>query len=431
VWDEASFCTDELIDVTEPFLTQESDFKLSTKKEFDIDAQRQNIPNMRMFLSSAGDIQSKHARKYWDYAKKMVAGDSRYFVMDVPCDIPLKPMVDGEFTKPLLSQTEIDDAMRLNPDKASREYYNKFQADGGASQMIKWAQVRRNEDFILPKMCTTNNGEKFVLSFDPARRMDNSPIAVMEIYEDENKGFCGRVVNCTNLIEIGNKKKIPMKLKNQVQYAQQMVLDYNGNSKDYENIEAFMLDAGAGGQASSIADTFLEDWQSEDGDIHNGFIDKEYELYEDEIRNYPNAWDGLNLISPQKWRTIMCQQLEELIQLDVIKFPKEYNGKSMILLEDGTMHSLTLEEQVALVNIDLMKTQLTSIHKTYSSQTGKTTYALPKEKERRMNDDHFYCLLLLAHHLYEKRREDQLSKSRKNDRDSQSDLDFLSQYLGF
>lgn len=430
-WDEASFCTDELIDVTEPFLTQESDFKLSTDTSFDIETQRSNIPNMRMFLSSAGDIQSRHAMKYWDYAKKMVAGDTRYFVMDVPCDIPLKPMVDGEFTKPLLSQTEIDDAMRLNPDKAQREYYNLFQVDGGASQMIKWSQIRRNEEFILPKLYSENKGEKFIFAFDPARRMDNSPISVMEIEMTENKGWIGKIVNCTNLIDIGTKKKIPMKSPDQVKYVQQMVLDYNGKSDDYDNIDQFLIDAGAGGGGvNSVADNLLEDWVSKSGDNHIGMIDDTYELYQDEIRNYPNAWTNLRLISPQKWRTIMCKELEELIQLDVIKFPREYNGKPMIHLEDGTVYNLTLEEQISLINIDAMKSETTSIHKIYNSQTGKTSYALPKEKERRMHDDRFYTLLLLAHRLYELRREDQLSNSRQK-RDYQSDLDYLSNFVGF
>jgi len=435
VWDEASFCSDELIDATEPFLTQDSDFKLAADETFgeeaintyDQDAQRENIPNMRVFLSSAGDIQSKHALKYWDYAKKMVAGDTRYFVMDVPCELPLNPMVDGNIVKPLLSQTEIDDAMRLNPDKAQREYYNKFQADGGVTQMIRWAQIRRNEDFLLPKMCSANLDEKFAFAFDPARRMDNSPVSVMEIYEDEDRGLCGRIVNCTNLIDLGKKRKIPMKTPDQIKYVQQMLVDYNGKAPDYINIEELLIDAGAGGGGvNAVADNMLDDWVGKNGDKHCGIIDKEYGIYTEEIINYPNAWGGLNLVSPIKWRSIMCTELEELMQLDVIKFPREYNGKSQITLEDGTSYSLSLEEQVALINIDIMKSEVTSIHKTYNPQSGKTAYALPKEKERRMHDDRFYTLLMLAHYLYGIRREADMSKSRKKKKKNISQFQFYN-----
>ena len=57
-----------------------------------------------------------------------------------------------------------------------------------------------------------------------------------------------------------------------------------------------------------------------------------------------------------------------------------------------------------LVQIDLMKTEVTSIHKTQNAEKTTVNYALSKEKESRMHDDRFYVLILLAHRLYELRR---------------------------
>ena len=59
--------------------------------------------------------------------------------------------------------------------------------------------------------------------------------------------------------------------------------------------------------------------------------------------------------------------------------------------------------------------------------TGKTTYAIPKDKARKLHDDRFYTLLLLAHQLYELRREDQLGKSRNNEPIDYSSYFLLSQ----
>ena len=156
-----------------PFITQEADFKLSTDDDFNIKLLRKEVPTQAIFASSAGSIDSRHAQLYKEYAIKMVAGDSNYFVADIPCDIPLAPLVDGEPAQPLLTKSQIDDEMRTNPDKARREYYNKFQTDGGESQIVKWAAIRRNETFTLPQLANHGN-ERFALALDPARTTHNS-----------------------------------------------------------------------------------------------------------------------------------------------------------------------------------------------------------------------------------------------------------------
>ena len=75
----------------------------------------------------------------------------------------------------------------------------------------------------------------------------------MELYFDGDE-YKGRIVNCVNMIDISTKRKTPMQTPDQVQYLKELILAYNGDAPDYENIEAIMIDAGAGGAGKVIAD---------------------------------------------------------------------------------------------------------------------------------------------------------------------------------
>lgn len=420
-FDESAFCSDDLIAAAMPFITQDSEFKLSTDDDFDLSLLRKMPPNQVIFASSAGSVDSRHYQVYREYAMKMLIGDTNYFSADIPCDIPLNPLVDGVPSSPLLEKGQIDDELRNNPDKAEREYYNKFETDGGASQIIKWATIRRNETFTLPQMAN-HGGERFALSFDPARTTDNSILSVMKIIYDDKKGYCGEIVNCTNLMDLKKKKKTPMKSTDQIKYIRQSLLDYNGDERDYNNIDAVLVDAGAGGGGvSAFADNLLEDWVDDNGATRKGLIDPNHAQFQHEVSNYPNAARILRLISPNKYKAQMVEELLELLRVDAIKFPKEYNGKPEIPITvegvgnnevDLDYRSLSIEEQVALVNLDIMKTEMTSIHKYENPERTSVRYSLPRDKVNIMYDDRFYTLIMLAHYLYELRRNDKLAKSR-------------------
>ena len=75
-----------------------------------------------------------------------------------------------------------------------------------------------------------------------------------------------------------------------------------------------------------------------------------------------------------------------------------------------------------LNQIDLMKTEITSIHKTTNPDKTSVRYALPKEKENRLHDDRFYVMILLAHRLYELRREKSMRHKNKNNNKDISSL---------
>jgi len=428
-FDEAGYSSEELLEAMAAFATQDSDFATSVEKDFDVKASRRNVPTQLIYASSASSVDTTFYRKYKDFAMKMMMGNRDYFCCDIPCDIPINPIMDGIPHPPLLQKSKVESAMTSNRDKALREYYNKFDSDGGETQIYKRAMITKNSIFSLPKFCNETNKEKFAIAFDPARSGDGSIVSVMEILKDDNIGYYGKIVNCTNMIDLASKKKIKMKTPDQIKFLKQTILDYNGSNPDYENIEAFLIDAGAGGAGvSAYADNLLDDWIDDKGITHKGFIDKTSDLYQTEIYNHPNAWDKLSLVSPNKYRSVMCEELLELMQLDLIKFPYEYSGKGFITLasDDGNernlkTHHLTFEEELALINIDIMKTETVNIHRMSNPEKTSVRYILPKDKEKIMYDDKFYTLLLLAHYLYEKRRGDIINQV-------DSDYDFVFSY---
>jgi len=423
-FDEAGFSSEEIITISEAFATQNSDFSTSVDESFNRKAQFKKNPTQLIFASSASSTDTIFYQRYKEYAKKMIIGDNKYFVADIPCDIPLNPLLDGEPIDPLLKKEQVDNALATSREKALREYYNKFTTDGGESQPIKRSVIGRNSINTLPVLYNETNQDKFVFAFDPARTYDNSICSVMRIVHDEKIGYYGEIVNCVSFADLGKKKKTPMKSPEQLKYFKQMLLDYNGTKNpDYENILGVLFDSGAGGGGiSSFADNLLEDWVDENGITHRGIIDLSHDQYKDDASMYPNAVNILQLISPKKMKVQMMEQLIELLGLDLIKFPREYDGKEIINIakdveEDNNKERkiierrLTMEEIVALSNIDIMKEETYAIHR-FRGANGTISYDLPKDKQKNMGDDRFYTLLMLAHFLYQLRRKDTVVKSK-------------------
>jgi len=423
-FDEAGFSSEELLTAAIAFAVQDTDFTTSIDEGFSMDTQKRKCPTQLVFASSASDTDSTFFAKYKDYAQKMFIGDKRYFCCDIPCEIPLNPIMDGEPHAPLIKKEQVDDELKTNREKAMREYFNKFLTDGGESQAIKRSQIIRNESLLLPVLSNRGN-DKFVLAVDPARLYDNSVFAAMRIIHDKDIGYYGEISNCINFVDLGKKKKTPMKTPDQIEYFKQTLLDYNGSAPDYENIEQILLDDGSGGAGyAAWADGFLPDWVDKRGKRHKGLIDKNGEDYSEDIKRYPNASEKLTMISFKKLRSQMVEALIKLLELDLIKFTKEYNNKGYvnIAVDDGKTNTrdiqsrlLTLEERIALVNIDIMKTETTSIHRFSNPERTNYSYSLPKDKEKVMHDDRFCCLIMLAYYLYNLRRVDALNNKPQDD----------------
>lgn len=413
-FDEAAFSSDELISVCEAFATQNSDFSTSTDEDYNPDTEKRKCPTQLVYASSMSEMDKMFYRHYKNFAKNMLMGDTDYFVCDMICDTAINCFMNGNPYKALLTQEKVDTAMLVDRDRAMREYYNKPIQDGGEDQIIKWGQVRRNESFVLPEVCY-HRGGKYVICFDPARTKDNSILTIMKICYSEDIGYYGEVVNCVNFIDLSTKKKYKLDSGRQLNEIREIILNYNGQAPDYENISAFYIDAGAGGGGvTAYSDALLNEWKDRKGNTHKGFLDITYDVYEGYEDMYPDNSNILKMLNPRKYKKEMTEQLIEIMNNDLLKFPREYNRQGFVNIvnmnektgeEEIEEHTLSWEEECALLNIDELKKEITSIFRYKNSDNTTVTYALPKDKENRMNDDRFYTTIMLAHYLYELRRE--------------------------
>lgn len=451
VFDECGFLSDEMINVYGAFAAVNKNFASGKDRDgHSIDPIRlrtfpTNIPNQKFYISSASDTSTKFYRLYREFSKKQIMGDRDYCVIQVDCDVVLNPTIHGEVVNALLSRSTIESEMQTNPEKARREYYCQFTSDAGAAAIIKRGVIARNSETRVPLLYNDTNDKKFVLCYDPARSRDNSIILIMEIYLDPStQEYKGRIVNCVNLVDIGKKRKTPMQTPDQVQYLKELILAYNGDAPDYENIEAVMIDAGSGGGGVNIADYLMEDWVDDRGHNHRGLIDKEYSA--DYVSKYPNAVDKVKLMSPTQFKSMMCEALIEMMNMDLISLTTDYDNKGYLTIfetdekelhkekkkiEDELRKQQVSEDEIprktqellkeascvktkvvkldpyqemALSNIDALKEEMVNIVRK-KRESGKDSFDLTPEKQNQLHDDRFYCACLAAYYLSEKRRE--------------------------
>jgi hypothetical protein len=416
-YDESGFAPDELFTTSEPFAVQNSDFRLGG--DVDVTLFPKQMPNQLIYASSASSTDTYFFRKYSDFAKKMFLGDKRYFVADISSDIVINATFNGKlYPVSLLSQETVDAAMRENKEKAMREYKNIFTTEGSDQQIIKRAMIIRNSTLRPPTLANPSN-QKFAMAVDPARNHDNSVCTVGEIIFDENVGYKMKIVHNVSWTDIEKKKKTPMKTPDQIKDFKRMLIDFNGNQvADYENIEAVMIDAGAGGAGMSAwADGLLEDWTDEKGVTHRGVIDASHEEYQTYLSKYPNAVDKLKLLSPQKYKREMFEALIEMMKLDLISFTENYDYKGELIFNNNegkaTKYKLTIEEEASLINIDIAKEELVSIY-AFKSTNGNVRYDLPPDKQNKMGDDRAYTIAMLAWYLQQLRRQN-ITKKENSD----------------
>lgn len=451
LYDETGFMLAKAFATTEPFTTQDSNFKMgkdSSGKNIDISAEPLNVPNQLIYLSSASSVDTYFWGKYKDYAMRMFEGNKNYFCADINCELVLNPMYDGKpYAVSLLTQDKIDAAMRDDKETAMREYYNIFTKEGGEDQPFKRGKIMENSEPYLPEIRNLSKDERRIaLFYDPARTYDNSVVLVVEYFKSKktteegkiiDEGWKCKILNCVSLVDIGTKRKIPMQTPQQIEYIKEMILRYNGvGFSDYDNIEALFIDKGSGGAGVPISDFFMEDWCDTDGVIHRGLIDKvESAEY---VRTHPNAINKIRLIEPKKYRTEMFDSLAKCLDENLIIFPEEYDGNDYLMIpinktveyevEDSKTKKkekksqneiefkkvkLDFEEQLALRNINLMKTEIINIHRYDNDEHTNHSYKLPPDKINKMHDDRAYVLAMAGWYLKELRRENITKKKKK------------------
>jgi hypothetical protein len=420
IFDECGFMEEEAIAAVEPFTTTEKSFKTSTDESFDYRALPKNKPSQRLYISSASDKTTYFYDKFYDFSLRMFAGDKRFYAVSLTVDVPLAPTLRGKKYAPLLSYDEVESMMNTNPSKAMREYYNAFDEDGGDDQIIKSHTIERNSTFVLPKL-TPTKGRKYILGYDTAHRADNSILGAMETYYEDELGLVGDIINMINFKDLSDVKgNRQMLFQDQIEEVRKYVLLYNGDGAEYENIHKLAIDGGMGGGGGIYGSNLMFDWKDEHGISHRGMIDKNNTPQEVQ-RQYPNAYDIINIVEPTKWKPIMVERLIELMELGVIRFPAEYNNSGAVEIEDENgdiiRRKLSKEEILALINIDLLKEETKMIHRFKSGE--RVSYKLRTDMQNKMHDDRFYVLCLMANELYELREAEKASKhvsKKKKDR---------------
>lgn len=428
-FDEAAFTDDELIVVGEAFAVQDTGFTTSTDINYDPSLEKLQPPTKLIYASSQDSINTTFYRHYIEYAKRMLAGDRDYFVLDFTADVAMNTFMYGKPYAPLLTQSKVDQAMKANPTKATREYYNQATSDAGASAIVRWGTIRKNETFTLPALAW-EPGYEYAIAFDPARVGDNSIVGVMRMYEDHDYGWIGEICHCVNFVDTEADINVKLDSNRQLAGLRDILVDFSGNTAiDYEYINQVLIDAGSGGGGvSTYADNLLNDWEDDAGHLHRGLIDTTYDIYASStyLEMYPNAVDKLRVISPKKYRNQMFEEFIDLSNSGLIRYPRELDGDSVSYIESQDKNGediwvtkdLTTEEILSLKNIDLMKTELTSISKTENASRTISNYTMTRESTNTGHDDRAYVAIMLAHCLYQKRKGAALD-SRKVDTDEE------------
>lgn len=426
VYDEFGFGRKELFEATEPFLTQDSSFVVGKDTGVEENIKPINIPNQRLILSSASSIDTHLYSLYKEYSMKMIWGHPQYFVADLNCEFPLHPTIKGISVTPLLTQETISSAIKRDPERGAREYYNKFIKDGGNKQPIKRSMIAKNIVVYLPETHNVDNKSTYMFAYDPARSHDNSICSIGKLIFDDKLGWKMRIVNCISFADVRKKTHTPMRTPDQIAMIQQALVDYNGAyAGDYERIEWLLADSGSGGAGRTIGDYFNDNWCDKNGTWHVGLCDEEEQ--DEQLYNFPDAIDKLRLLSPTKMKTIMIDALVEMLNLGLIEFPPDYDNKDFIMTEDenGESHmvELTEEDKEIYVQIDLMKRECYRIYR-FEGSNGGHRYDLPPDRKDIDPDDRFYTLAMLAWGLQEKRRESIiLPRETKND-----DIEVLEEF---
>ena len=402
-YDEAGWFSEEMFIQSEQFVNQDQDFK--TGLNIDVRLEPKGFGRQLLYASSASDTSSEFYKKYKQYSEFMLMGNPKYFVCDFNVDVVMHTTKDGESYPSLISKDKVDKAMAENKEKAMRELYNRFSADSYEGQIVTSMDIMRNSYKRPPKL--HGSGELWIAAYDSARMTDNSILGWASLRDDPELGLCMDIQNVISMVDRSTQKKTPMRLPMQVEVFKKAILDYNAGSPDYENIKMILCDAGSGGQMiGGITDQMLADWEGYDGKIHRGIIDKTHRANETAIHTYPNALDIVRLIEPKPNRNDIFDAADKMTKLGVVTFPESTDGKDYIMTIDDegneNRYDLSLEEQAAMDQIELMKHEIMTMCK--YENAGSITYNYPPDKRNKMHDDRAFVYGLLCWYLSKLRR---------------------------
>jgi len=403
-FDESGWYSDELFIQGENFANQDSDFKMGVGLKLELEPPA--FQKQLIYGSSASDTESGYFAKIRNFTREMMMGNSDYFVCDFNVDVILNATKDGEKYRSLITREAVEKQMREDPEKAQRELFNKFSSGSYEGQIVTPRTLMQCVRPMPPTLRNETGVQRFALAWDSARMNDNSVVCVAEFYNDPIMGWCMHLGNVVSFADAKLKNRTPKTMPEQVNDFKKLLLSYNGTELgklDYENIEAVIGDAGAGGgMIGGVADYMLQDWQDAQGVKHKGLIDPTHKGYRERLDDWPNAAEIFRLVEPRAERNNIFRAMEDMIKLGVVSFPAEYEkGKDYLALvnEDGEelRYDLTLEEQIALTQIEMLKTEITTMCKYVNGDS--VTYNYPPEKRNVMHDDRAFSFGLLCWYL--------------------------------
>ena len=411
VWfNETAWKTAEELAVVENYANVDTSFSTSTDK---IQYYKpQQMPLQILYTSSVGDVTYPFFDKYKTFYKKMLIGNSNYFCFDMNAyDILYHSTIDGEPIKSHLTEDQIKKAIEEDPDNADVELFNKFRKGGGQNAVVTMDELIRNSTIRKPLLYNDTGKKKFIFCYDPARNFDGSVLSIFQVIDDKEVGYKLRLENVISMVDQNTKNKTPLPMPAQLEIIKELMIKYNGErAAEWENIE-FYIDAGSGGGGiSAVADQLMDDWYDKYGGKHRGIIDPVHKQYETARQKYTNAMPIVHLVDPQGYKKIMYDAVSKMVKLNLIEF-SDYDGKGYILQEekDGSFKNveLTLEERLALANMELAKKQLSYMCR-YDTPNGGVTYELAKDKKNE-HDDMAYTIAEGAFALAMLRRTDLLA----------------------
>lgn len=465
VYDEVSWLSSELIQVYRQFCNVDKDFKTGVGDDGKpIDIVRlfsypREVPNQLIYVSSASSTDTEFYRMYREYSKRMIMGDRDYFVADIDCELVMKPTIANRPVKAALTRKQVESTMAVSPEKGRRELYNEFTTEAGVNAIIKRGAITRNEEMRVPLMSNDTGDKKFIISWDPATRFDNSIVEVFQIYEDKlpsgDIDIKAKFENCINLIDLGKQRKTPMEIPDQVNEVRKLILRYNGGADGYGNILGVYADAGAAGNASSISSLLMQDFVAPDGNTYPGLIDTKYSP--DMVGRFPNAIQNkLHFEEPSGMKSIMYEDMILMINQNKIGFTAEYDNKDSLTVFDVDdrkmsqlkkdlakkfqkqgLHgeeltskvneelsnselistktiALSLDEKLALAQIDATKQEIVNMVR-IPRATGKDGFELTTEKRNRMHDDRSYACALASYGLVCERKKQLINRQPQED----------------
>lgn len=426
LFDEVGWQTAEQMAVLEHYTDTDSSFSTGLGA-YDYIPPKQP-PNQLLYASSAGDIEFPFYQKYKHFTMKMLEGDDNYFACDINVNTILHySTINGEKIEPHITQEAVDKAFAEDPDKAERELFNKFRVGGGQNAIVKMENFTQNSETRIPLLLNDTGKKKFILCYDTARAYDGSILSIYQLIKGKD-GYYLQIENCISMFDINSPKKTPLPFPEQLAILKEQMIRYNGiGEPEWSNIELY-IDAGAGGGAlGGIADNLANNWTDSQGHIHRGVIDPVHKQYETYRMKYRNADKILHLLEPTAYKRVIYDALEKMSAMNYIKYTN-YDGKEFIMVPDPQKngefkkYTLSTEERMALVNIELLKTE-TSYMCRYETPNGNVQYELAREKKNTMHDDRAYTNAMAAYALGLKRRVSLLSAN-----DNSFDINFYRKF---